>query len=756
MSKLGTLTRRTFLVASAAVAGGAAFGFYKYRQPHPNPLSVGLAPGAVALTPYVRIDAQGITIITPRAEMGQGIHTTLAAMVAEELDVAWDSIRVEHGAPGAAYYNEAAIRDAAPFAGIDEGKAANAVRGAMGVVSKFLGIQVTGGSSSVPDAFDKMRVAGAAARFALVAAAAARLNVSASRLRTADGMVIAPDGRRIAYTDLAAAAAAIALPAAPPLKPRAQWRYLGKSMPRVDMLAKCTGTAVFGIDVRCEDMLFAAVRMNPAIGAALNHFDATAANAMRGVVAVVSLPGGVAVIANNTWRAFQAVAAVKCDWAAPSHPATSAAMMAAIAASFDDQHHDSRLRDDGNVGAALAAGTVLEAEYRVPFLAHATMEPMNAVAWFNGKGEGEGAGAGDELHIWSGVQAPTLARDQAAAVSSIDPARVHVHTTLMGGGFGRRAESDFVVQAVRLAMAVKGRPVKLTWSREEDMTQDMYRPAAIARFRGATAHGTVQALDVRVASPSVLESQGGRIGASLPGPDKLIVDGAYDQPYGIAHYRATGYRTPALLPVSSWRSVGNSYNGFFMESFIDELAAQAKADPMAMRLALLTHAPSRKVLEAVAAMSGWGRPMEKGRGRGVAFHYSFGVPTAHVLEVTMGKDGITLERAFIAADVGTALDPRNVEAQLQSALIFALSAAMFGQVTFAGGAAQQTNFHQYQALRMAQSPQITVRVLEGGGPIRGVGETGVPPAAPALANAIFHATGQRIRELPLNKHIAFA
>ncbi|MEJ7808339.1 MAG: molybdopterin cofactor-binding domain-containing protein, partial [Telluria sp.] len=284
---------------------------------------------------------------------------------------------------------------------------------------------------------------------------------------------------------------------------------------------------------------------------------------------------------------------------------------------------------------------------------------------------------------------------------------------------------------------------------------DRYRPAAIARCRGATAKGTVRALEVRVASPSVLESQGGRMGMAPPGPDKLIVDGLYDQPYGIAHYRATGYRTPALLPVSSWRSVGNSYNGFFMESFIDELAAQAGADPMAMRLALLTHAPSRKVLEAVAAMSGWGQPMAPGRGRGVAFHYSFGVPTAHVIEVTMGKDGILVDKAFIAADVGTALDPRNIEAQLQSALIFGLSAAMFGEITIADGAVEQTNFHQYPALRMVQSPRIMVQVLEGGGPIRGVGETGVPPAAPALANAIFHATGKRIRELPLNRHIAF-
>ncbi len=746
MSKPGNFTRRAFLLGSAAVAGGAAFGFFKYRQPHPNPLQANLAPGATALTPYVRIDAQGVTIIAPRAEMGQGVHTTLAALVAEELDVDWRSIRVEHGAPGAAYFNQALLSDAAPFAAYNDGSAARIVRGTMGVASKFLGMQVTGGSSSIPDAFDKMRSAGAAARFALVAAAADRLKTPAAKLSTKDGFVVAPDGTRIAYVDLAAAAATFALPESPPLKPSGQWRYLGKSLPRVDMRAKCTGSAEFGIDVRHDGMLFAAVRMNPALGAPLRAFDAAAAKAMRGVVAVVALPGGVAVVADNTWRAFSAIKTVKCDWAAAPHPASTGAMMAAIAASFNPGHQDSQLRDDGDIDQALAAGPVLEAEYRVPFLAHATMEPMNAVAWFKG----------DELHIWTGTQAPTLARDLAAEAAGMPSTRVHVHTTMLGGGFGRRAESDFVVQAVRIAMALKGKPVKLTWSREEDMTQDMYRPAALGRFRGTTANGRVRSLDARVASPSVLESQGGRIGAALPGPDKLIVDGVYDQPYGIAHYRATGYRTPALIPVSSWRSVGNSYNGFFMESFIDELAAQAKADPLAMRLALLTHGPSRKVLEAVAAMSGWGQPLAQGRGRGVAFHYSFGVPTAHVIEVTMGKDGIKVDKAYIAADVGIALDPRNVEAQLQSALIFGLSAAIFGEITFAGGAVEQTNFHQYDALRMINSPHITVRVMQGGGAIRGVGETGVPPAAPALANAIFNATGRRIRELPLKKHVAFA
>ena len=746
MSTGKTIARRSFLIGSAAVVGGAVFGVYQYRQPHPNPLLRDLPDGASAITPYVRIDAQGVTIITPRAEMGQGIHTTLAALVAEELDVAWDAIRVEHGAPGAAYYNRALLQEGVPFAALDHGAMAEAMRGTMGVLAKFMGLQGTGGSSSVPDAFDKMRAAGAAARWALLAAAAERLGVPASTLKTDQGAVVAADGRRLAYPELAVAASRMALPDDPPLKPREQWRYLGKAMPRVDMVAKCTGTATFGIDVRQPGMVFATVRLNPAIGAPLKRFDATAAKAMRGVLQVVELPGGVGVIADNTWRAFQAAQAVQCEWAAPVHGATTAVLMDAIVASFDDAHQDSCLRDDGDVTQALAAGPVPEAEYRVPFLAHATMEPMNAVAW---RREGR-------LDLWTGTQTPTVARDQAATLAGLAPDQVFVHTQLMGGGFGRRAESDYVLQAVRLAMAMKGQPVKLTWSREEDMTQDPYRPAAVARLRGSTAAGTVQALDVRVASPSVLESQGGRLGIALPGPDKLIAEGTYDQPYGIAHYRATGYRTPALLPISSWRSVGNSYNGFFMESFMDELAAQAGTDPMALRLSLITHEPSRRVLAAVAEMSGWDQPLEKGRGRGVAFHFSFGVPTAEVVEVSVTPAGIRIDQVFVAADVGIALDPRNIEAQLQSGVIFGLSAAMSGEITFARGAAEQTNFHQYPVLRLGQSPRIQVKVLESGGRIRGVGEPGTPPAAPALANAIFHATGQRIRELPLRRHIGFA
>ena len=745
MGKLATIARRTFLIGSAAVAGGVAFGVYMVKREAPNPLMADLPQGATALTPYVRIDARGVTLIAPRAEMGQGIHTTLAALVAEELDVAWDTIRVEHGPLGAAYYNRALVEHNVPFSDLDHSLGAQAMRGAMGVMAKLVPMQITGGSSNVADLFDRMRVAGAAARFALVEAAAQKLGLPAAQLNTESGSVLAPDGRRLPYLELAQAAAGIDLPTNPPLKSREQWRYLGKSLRRVDMVAKCTGTATFGVDVQLPDMVFATVRMNPAKGAALVKFDATAAKAMRGVLKVIELPGGMAVIADNTWRAFQAAQALQCDWAEPSYPPSTAAMMETIVSSMAAKSHDSQLRDDGNVDKALAGGAVIEAEYRVPFLAHATMEPMNAVARLQG----------GKLDIWAGLQNPTAARDLAAKAAGLDASQVSVHVVLMGGGFGRRLEADYVVQAAQLAVAMAGKPVKLTWRREEDMAQDFYRPAAVARLRGTTTAKQVHAFDVKVASLSVVESNLGRLGLPALGPDAKIIEGAYDQPYGIANYRATAYRAPAGRPVTYTRSVGNSYNAFFIESFIDELAAQAGADPLDMRLALLSHEPSRQVLSAVAIISGWGQPLAAGRGRGLAFHLCRGVPVAQVVEITTTKAGVKIDKVFVALDVGTALDPRNIEAQQQSGVIFGLSAALYGEITFAKGAAEQSNFHDYPVLRMQQAPRIVVKVLESGGTIRGVGETGVPPVAPALANAIFQATGKRVRELPLRKHIAF-
>jgi len=740
MSRLGKIARRSFLIGSAAIAGGVAFGWYSYARPYRNPLQ----GSGTALTPYVLIDASGVTVITPRAEMGQGVHTTLAALVAEEMDLPWDMVRVAHGPASPAYFNAGVLREGVPFAPTDTGWLAETTRDAMAVPGKLLGLQLTGGSSSTLDAFDKMRAAGAVARLALVRAAAQRLGVDEADLATAGGAVIAGDGTRLPYIDLAVAAAAVDLPAVPALKPRKDWVLLGKSLPRTDMRAKVTGTAQYAGDLRLPGMKYATVKTNPGLGGAMTGHDATAALAMPGVEAVVPVAGGVAVVANTTWTAMQAAEAITFDWGPAPYPADTAAHLAETAASFIPDRQESRMRDDGDVDAVLTQPG-LEAEYTVPYLAHATMEPMTAAAWLQD----------GRLQVWAGNQLPTQILTEANRLLNLPPEAVTVHTTLMGGGFGRRAEMDFIKQAITVAAAVPGTPVMLTWSREEDMTHDVYRPMAMGRVRASVDGGRVAAFDLSVACPSVVASQVGRLGYSVPGPDGTSVQGAWEQPFGFPNYRVTGYRVPPGVPVGSWRSVGNSQNAFFHESAVDELAYLAGADPMAFRLSQITHDPSRKVLEAVADMSGWGS-VPPGRARGVAFCLSFGVPVAQVIEVEQTAAGLRMTNAWAAVDVGIALDPSIIESQVQSGMIYGLSAAISGEITFAGGHAQQVNFWDSEPLRFAQCPPIAVRILENMPSIRGIGEPGTPPAAPALANAIFALTGQRIRTLPLNKVIPFA
>lgn len=741
MSRAGKIARRTFLIGSAAIAGGVAFGWYSYARPYANPL---LGEKGAALTPYVLIDAEGVTIIAPRAEMGQGVHTTLAALVAEEMDLPWDQVRVIHGPASPAYFNAGALREGVPFAPTDTGWLAETLRGATVVPGKLLGLQLTGGSSSTIDAFDKMRTAGAVARAALMGAAARRLAVEVATLQTAGGAVLAPDGTRLAYVDLAVEAASVDLPAAPVLKTRAQWTLLGRSLPRTDMRAKVSGTALYTGDLRLPGMTFATVRTNPNLGGAMLGHDPAAALAVPGVQAVIPVAGGVAVVASNTWTAMQAADLVTFDWGSAGYPADTAAQRAETAASFTPERQDSRMRDDGDVDAALT-GPVFEAEYSVPYLAHAPMEPLTAAALVT---EGK-------LEVWAGNQLPTQILTEAKRLLGLAPEAVTVHTMLMGGGFGRRAEMDFIKQAITVAAALPGIPVLLTWSREEDMTHDAYRPMAMARVRGTVAGGKVGALDLSVAAPSVIGSQVGRLGYSVPGPDATIVQGAWEQPYGFANYRVTGYRVPDGVPVGSWRSVGASQNAFFQESAVDELAHLAGVDPLDFRLAQITDPVSRKVLEAVAEMSDWAR-VPPGRARGVAFCISFAVPVAEVIEVEQTAAGLRLTNAWAAVDVGVALDPSIIEAQVQGGMIFGLSAAMNGEITFAGGRVEQQNFHDDEPLRLHQCPPVTVRILENGRSLRGIGEPGTPPAAPALANAIFALTGQRHRTLPLKSSVTFA
>ena len=743
---MGKIVRRTFLIGSAAIAGGVAFGYWYVTKPYPNPLKDNLEDGQAALTPYVLVDQAGVSIIVPRAEMGQGVVTTLAAFVAEELDIALDDVNVIHGPASKAYYNGALLEEGASLRATDESAGAERMRSLMHIPAKLLGMQITGGSSSTPDAYEKMRKAGAAARMALIKAASRKLNVSERDLSTENGAVITPDGARIPYADLAVDARKITPPKNPQLKPKSEWRILGKSQPRVDMVGKCTGTAEYAIDVRLPGMLFATVKMNPHLEAAMTSFDASAAEAMPGVKKVFALDGGVAVVASNTWNAWRAAETVDCEWAPAAYPATSAAQRQNLANSFTEEFEDSHLRKDGDVDEAFAEATVIEGEYYAPYLAHATMEPMNAVAWLrNG-----------EIDIWAGNQAPVQVVKEAAAITGLAEDNIRVHTPYMGGGFGRRAEMDFAKQAITIAKEMEGIPIKLTWSREEDITHDAYRPSAMARFRASLKNGKPNAIELKLAATSVVDSQFGRLGLSLPGPDSTIVQNAWDAPYDVENYDVYGYKAPMMLPVSSWRSVGASQNAFFQESMIDELAVAADADPIAMRLDMMSHEPSRKVIEAAAEMANWGAASMPGHARGAAFFLSFGVPTAQIVEIERTPRGVRLVKVWAAVDVGEAMDPANIEAQVQSGVIYGLSAAINGEITVEDGKVQQSNFHDYDALRLYQSPPIDVKILENGEKIRGIGEPGLPPIAPALANAVYALTGERIRELPLKHAIKFA
>ena len=739
------LARRTFLLGAAAVVGGIAVGIYAYKRTPTNPLLKHLGDGEAALTPYVRVDQTGVTIITPRADLGQGIYSVLAALVAEELDVAWEDIKVDHGPASGAYYNGKVLQEGLPFAATDQGMFAEGARVFGDVLGKFLAVQGTGGSSTVPDAYEKMRVAGATAREMLLLAAARQTGIAKSDLKTRDGAVVTPDGRSLSYASLAAAAAGIDPPANVTLKPESQWRYLGKPMRRIDVVAKSTGTAVYGIDLRMPDMVYATVRANPRLGGGMKSYDAGAAAKARGVLKIVPITGGVGVIADNTWRAFRAASLIEFDWGPAPYPSTSAAMFRAVAASFVAERRDSRLKNEGDVEAALAGARAVKAEYTVPYLAHAALEPINAVVRLED----------GRLDLWTSTQIPLFVVQRAASMTGLSVENVHLHAQICGGSFGRRLEDDYVRQVVELAKAFPGRPIKMTWTREEDMTHDFPRPLAMARMRGTVKDGKVDCYNLDIACPSVGASQFGRLDMWLPGADVSIVAGAWDQPFRIPNYRVTGYRVPELVPVSSWRSVGASGNGFLHECFLDELIHAAGADPLAERLRLCWHEPSRKVLEAVGEMSNWGSNPGKDRGRGLAFTLSFGVPAAEVIEVTNTPRGIKIDKVFVAVEVGKVLDPVNFENQVQGGVVWGLGHAMNAELTYVDGIAEQTNYHAFEGMRLYQAPTIEMRALTNTAEIRGIGEPSVPPAAPALANAIFAATGKRIRDLPLNKSIEF-
>lgn len=747
MGRLKTIARRTFLVGSVAVVGGVAFGVYTVRKPHENPLTA--KAGEAVLTPYVKITSDGITLITPRADSGQGAYHVQAALIAEELDVDLDQIKADPGPPSPAYWNTALASEAADFLVPAAGVRHTMAEGAVNSVMKVMGLQITGGSTTVPDQFEKLRLAGASARETIKAFVAEREGVAAGDLTTRAGAVILPDGQKIPYTDLAADLADAEVVQDVALRTPDQWRYIGKPMQRIDMLAKSTGTQGYGIDAAVDGMVHATVLMNPAQGGGMADYDASDALAMRGVQAVVPITGGLGIVADNTWRAFRAAEAINVTWEEPSFPPEQADHWAALEAAFTPDAQDSRKRDDGDVENALGEGEILTAEYRAPYLAHAPLEPINAIVRVED----------NRVEVWTGTQIPRFIQANVSRITGIPADNVTVHALMMGGSFGHRLEDEVVKQATEIAMQMKGTPVKLTYSRKEDMLHDFPRQIAMARLRGKVANGQVEALDLGIAMPSVMASQLSRQNQSAPGPDSQIVSGAWDQPFAIPHQRVTGYRAPELAPISSWRSVGASSNGFFYNAALDELIAAAGADPMEERLRLCSDPLARQVLEAVAEMSDWsgigGQADGSRTGRGVALTKSFGVHCAQVIEVTDTDNGLRIDTVWVAAEVGRVVDPVNFENLVQGGVIYALGHAMNSEITYAGGVAEQTNFDTNPGMRLHQSPAIMVRGLENGDRVLGIGEPPVPPAAPALAGAIWAVTGTRLREMPFSRAVDF-
>lgn len=738
MASIGTIARRTFLFGAAAVAGGIAFGVWQVKKDRPNPLQ--LAEGETALSPFIVIDSDGVIIVTPRADMGQGTQTTLAALVAEELDIAWGDIRVIHGPPSKVYYNHALLADGLPGKAYEHSAWARAFGDALGGVGKLLDLQVTGGSTAMKDGFERMRIVGATARQLLVKAAANRLSVPVGQLKTQDGQVIAPDGTAIPYPDLAAEAAQME-PDDVILRDPSQWRYVGTSMPRLDVPAKTNGTLKYGLDIRLPDMRFASLRKAPFGARGVASYDASAALALDGVDKVVELDSGLAVIASNTWLAMKAVNMIDVDWDMGDGSIDTDTAFAALTQALDTKPN-SKMRDDGEADSLPNGATEITADYQVPYLAHSTLEPMNATAWVTADG----------LEVWAGNQAPLFGRAACAKVAGLHEDRVTLHTPPMGGGFGRRGEIDFMVAATQIATALPGVPVQTVYSREEDLAHDFYRPGAVARLRGAVQDGKPVLFDASVAVQSCTQQVMERwLGFAPSGPDKVAVEGLFNQPYAIPNYRVTGHLADLDIPVGFWRSVGNSHNAIFHECFLDELAIAAGADPLQVRLDLMQPEDpvSAKVLAAVRDMSGWTGQTPDGVGRGVAFCHSFGTPVAQVVEVHQTDAGIKIAKVWIACDVGIALDPDNIRAQMEGGCLMGLSSAIGEEVTFKDGQVDQRNYGAYPLMRINSAPDVAVEILQNNPVLGGVGEPGTPPAAPALANAIFDLTGVRIRSFPL-------
>ena len=709
-------------------------------------------PGSTPLNAWIKIAPDGeITFAVHRAEMGQGVTTALPMMLAEELDADWERIHYEFAPVDKDYYNFAVMSRGRPFGEVNGRLWAGLGTSLLRRVFHARGDSLTLSSTSVIDAYDTLRPTGAAARAMLIAAAARRWNVPAERLLTERSRVIDPEsGQSTGYGELADAAALESPPSNPVLKDQADYQIVGRSIPRLDLPQKVDGSAQFGLDVTLPNMLYGAVVHSPVAGGRIESFDADAAENMEGVEAVVTLgDAAVAVLAEDTWTAIKAAEQIQVETAKMHAPVNSAELFDAYRTALDAPE-PAVFRNDGDTLDLLQNGAPdLTATYQWPYLAHACMEPMNCTALFD---EGQ-------LTVWAPSQALSTAQKIAAETAELDRSRVTVHRTLLGGGFGRRAEMDFVERVVAAAVQVPGRPVKMVYSREQDIQHDMYRPAGVARARARlNDDGTILAMDYTMATQSVVASYAGRTPSPRPSDPKrdvTVAHGVNDLIYAVPNMRVAFVPQDSHVPVGYWRSTSSSYGIFCVESFIDELAVSVGADPVEFRLVNLpADAKHRAVLELAAERAGWGEPTAPGRGRGVALFEKARTVIAQVIDISISDAGwLSVDRVVCVVDPGQLIHPDIVVAMMEGGIVYGLSAAMLGEITLEQGRVRQSNFHDYRELRMVDTPDIEVHLLPQGGRPEGIGETAVPGVAPALANAIFNATGKRIRTLPIGQRI---
>jgi len=752
-------TRRKFLIGTAAVVSIVGGGFVVgwLRQPGPNPLLKNLQANEHPFNAYLKIAENGsVTIAVPRAEMGQGVQTSLAILVAEELDVPLGQVRIEQPLPSKHYINYKLLEEGLWFVlPHDHGHKAEGLRTVAEFFSGFVAsLQITGGSTSVRDAWHPMRHAGATARAMLVRAAADRWKVDATRLTTGEGKVFdRQSNRELTYGALArAAASAVVHPRDVKLNEWGPYTLIGKNAQRLDTREKVSGEAKFGIDYRDGEMLYAAVRSVPTLSGKIAAHGDVPAEFQNGVERVVRVDDRtVAVVADSYWTAQRAVDKLPLTFKNQNTWLSSDAVLADFGERMATEP-GYVLRDDGDAPTQLEkAGSRIEAEYQAPYLAHACMEPLNCTALYSdGKCE-----------LWLGTQAPGLVVCAVAHALHIWPSAVTVHTMLLGGGFGRRLEADIAEQAARIAKEFPGKAVKLIWSREEDMRRDVFRPAARAKLMGVLGNdGMPVALSALVCSQSVTRDFAKRnLGLPFPMPDKTVSEGLYDQPYAIPHYRVEHIEASGEVPVGNWRAVGNGFNGFAMECFLDELARAGNKDAFAIRRSLLRDFPAKQVvLDKLKEISAWGPSKPVGvHGRGMAYRQNFGSDVAQVVDIAIEGRQVRVKKVYCVIDCGQPVDPRGIEAQVESSIAFGLSAALMQAITIKNGQVQEANFHQFDALRINQCPEIEVKILgEGSKRVGGAGEAAVPPVAPALANALFDATGRRVRELPLGASVGIA